>query len=245
MSAHDEDPGKVVSLSGSPIYRHGEELPWAPPAEEGAVEEISAHIERHLGPVETVFHEIVSDKVHIDVHFVKPVPDFPYIRLVTSGMSDLPMMTPDDDQIPKFAELMITLPPDWKLGQSDLEDENWYWPIRLIKSLARLPHQHATWLGWGHTVPNGDPPRPYATGVKFSGAVVLPSIAVPSEFHTLKVNETKTISFFSVVPLYEEEMNLKLRSGLEKLLDRFDKRGISEIVDPKRKNVAAKLFGIW
>ncbi|MFQ8729788.1 MAG: suppressor of fused domain protein [Enterocloster bolteae] len=24
-----------------------------------------------------------------------------------------------------------------------------YWPIRLIKYLARFPHEYSTWLGWG------------------------------------------------------------------------------------------------
>jgi hypothetical protein len=34
------------------------------------IEAISAHLERHLGPVSGVFHEIISDLVHIDVHVV-------------------------------------------------------------------------------------------------------------------------------------------------------------------------------
>lgn len=86
----DKPKAGVVSLSGQPIYQHGEPTPWAPPAGEENVEEISAHIERHLGPVDSVYHEILSDTVHIDVHIVKPTESFPFHRLVTSGMSDLP-----------------------------------------------------------------------------------------------------------------------------------------------------------
>ena len=37
------------------------------------------------------------------------------------------------------AELAIALPADWKLDQESMKDEKWYWPIRLLKSLARLP----------------------------------------------------------------------------------------------------------
>ena len=29
-----------------------------------------------------------------------------------------------------------------------------YWPIRLLKSLARLPIASDTWLGFGHTMDN-------------------------------------------------------------------------------------------
>jgi len=245
MSEESSSEKKVVSLSGSPIYQHGEALPWAPPSEEESIEQISSHIETHLGPVETVFHEIVSDKVHIDVHFVKPTEDFPFVRLVTSGMSDLPMATPDDESIPKYVELLITLPGDWKLSQSDMEDERWYWPIRLIKSLARLPHQYQTWLGWGHTVPNGDPPAPYAENTKFCGAIVLPSVTVSEEFANLAIAGVKTITFYSVVPLYEAEMNLKLRSGTDELLKRFDKNSVTDVVDLARRDTATKRFGLW
>ena len=69
---------------------------------------------------------------------------------------------PEDAGAETRAELMIALPAEWKLADSQLEDERWYWPIRNLKALARLPHEYETWLGFGHTVPNGDPPEPYA-----------------------------------------------------------------------------------
>lgn len=233
----------VVSLHGDPIYHHTESAPWAPPRGEVRITEISAHIERHLGPVDCVFHEIVSDTVHVDVHIVKPTDACPNIRLVTSGMSDLPMATPPGAGVPRHAELVITLPPHWKLDKESFEDERWYWPVRLIKTLARLPHKYGTWLGWGHTVPNGDPAQPYAPDVRFDGAILLPSISVPDGFHRLAIGADKEIAFFAVVPLYPEELALKLRAGADTLLERFDKKRIDDTVDPRRANAAKKLFG--
>ncbi len=233
----------VVSLHGDPIYHHTESTPWAPPQGEICLQQISDHIDRHLGPVDCVFHELVSDTVHIDVHIVKPTDAYPFIRLVTSGMSDLPMSTPPDADVPRHAELMITLPPDWKLDKESFEDERWYWPVRLIKTLARLPHKYGTWLGWGHTVPNGDPAEPYAADVRFDGCILLPSISVPDGFHRLPIDAGKEIAFFAVVPLYKEELALKLRSGAEKLLERFDKKRIGDTIDPGRPNAGRKLFG--
>ena len=235
----------VTSLKGGPIYRHGDPAPWTPAHAGEFVEQISDHIERHLGPVETVFHEILSDTVHIDVHIVRPTPNFAHIRLVTSGMSDLPMTVPDDADIPNYAELMITLPADWKLDEASLEDESWYWPVRLIKGLARLPHKHQTWLGIGHSVPNGDPAEPYAPSTSLCGAIILPSITTPEEFQTFEIPGIKTIEFYSVVPLYEKEMQFKLRHGAQKLLDRFDRKGINDVVDVNRADVTIKRFGFW
>ncbi len=240
----NKDP-EAISPGGSPIYRHEEAGPWQAPQGEQCAEQISGHIEKHLGKVESVFHEIVSDTVHIDVNFVKPTPEFPFIRLITSGMSDLPMSTPEGIDAPKFAELLVTLPKDWRLDEESFKNEEWYWPIRLLKDLARLPHKYQTWLGWGHTVPNGDPPDPYAGNTKLCGSIVLPSVTVPAAFDTLVINDQKTIAFYAVLPLYEEEMNLKLRFGTDALLEKLGKRKITDIIEPARRNAAKRWLGIF
>lgn len=245
MNDEEQKSAQIVSLSGTPIYRHGEPSAWEAAKGEEFIEQISAHIEAHLGPVETVYHELVSDTVHIDVHCVRPTKDVPFVRLVTSGMSDLPMTTPDKPTIPKYIELFMTLPPHWQFDQKSFDNEEWYWPVRLLKSLARLPHKHQTWLGWGHTIPNGDPPQAYATNTKLSAAIILPSVASPSSFRELDIPGVKSIVFYSVVPLYESEMNLKLRLGSDELMRLFDKKGICDVVALDRKDVTRKAFGLW
>lgn len=235
----------IVSLSGHPIHRHGEPAPWSAPQGEEFIGQISDHIEAHLGPVASVFHELVSDTVHIDVHIVMPTAACPYIRLVTSGMSDLPMSTPEGLDAPRFIELSMTLPPDWKLDQASFDDEAWYWPVRLLKHLARFPHKYQTWLGFGHTVPNGDPAEPYAPDTGFCGAIILPPLSAPDGFQTLEIPGVKTIRFYAVVPLYAKEMESKLRLGTDDLLDRFDRKGIDDVLVPGRPDVTAKRFLFW
>ncbi len=242
---NEKKSADVVSLGGSQILMHDTPADWQPADGEMCLEQISAHIEQHLGPVSGVFHEIVSDAVHIDVHIVPATADFPYLRLVTSGMSDRAMTLPDGIEAPQHMELMMTLPGDWQLQHEAFEDERHYWPIRLLKTLARLPHKHATWLGFGHTVPNGDPAAPYADGVGFDGAIVLPSISAPDGFSELVIDADKTIVFMAVVPLYPEEMALKLHKGTDALLDRFSRKQVNDICEPGRANVAKKRFGLF
>lgn len=239
------DPYDDISPGGSLIQIRRQEKAFEPARGEACLEQISAHIERHLGPISSVFHEIVSDTVHIDVHVVPATEDVPYLRLVTSGMSDLPMTLPEGVEAPQYMELMLTLPPGWPIRQEDFQDERNYWPIRLLKTLARLPHKHDTWLGFGHTVPNGDPAEPYASGVGFDGAIVLPPVSAPEEFGHLVIDAEKTIVFMTIVPLYPEEMALKLDKGSDALLDRFDARGVRDIVEPGRVNAAKKRFGLF
>ncbi|AWH45573.1 suppressor of fused domain protein [Stenotrophomonas sp. ZAC14A_NAIMI4_1] len=234
-----------VSPGGSPILRHRREKDFTPARGDSHIEAISAHIECHLGPISGVFHEIISDLVHIDVHVVPASERFPYLRLVTSGMSDLPMATPDEVEVPQYMELMVTLPADWPITQDAFGDERHYWPVRLLKTLARLPHEYDTWLGFGHTIPNGHPAEPYAPGVGFDGAIVLPPVTTPEGFDTLQLDDGRTIVFMSIVPLYPEEMDLKLRKDTEALLDRFDAKNIQDVIVPGRVNVARKRFGFF
>ena len=240
-----------TSPSGAPIYRHTEQEPAPFELASGnlsTIEAVTAHIERHLGPVSGTLHEIVSDKVHLDVHIVAPSAEFPFYTLVTSGMSDRPMLTPDGASLaeaPPYAELCILLPPDWPLpgpgdGRSTAElfaDENVYWPIRWLKTLARLPHEYHTWLGFGHTVPNGEDAEPLAGNTELGCLLLLTAISLPEEFQTLRLDPTKTVQFYTLFPLYREEMELKMNRGVDALLDGFIEQGVSDVVDLARPNV--------
>jgi hypothetical protein len=234
-----------ISPGGSPILVHSREKDFTPAQGESHIEVISAHIERHLGPISCVFHEIISDVVHIDVHVVPANDQFPYLRLVTSGMSDLPMTLPEGAPGSAYMELMVTLPADWPISDDAFEDERNYWPVWLLKTLARLPHEYDTWLGFGHTIPNGHPAEPYASGVGFDGAIVLPPVTAPEGFGTLQLDDGRRITFMTIVPLYPEEMDLKLKKDAEALLDRFDAKNIQDVIVPGRVNVARKRFGFF
>ena len=190
-----QDEGYELSPSGGPIYRHKERsIPFQPAAGDPEhIERISEHIERHFGPVAGVYHELISDLVHIDVHVVNPTPQRNCYTLVTSGLSEAPMSVPEGLEALRFAELFIQLPPTWPLHELNkvaarrreespaeaAAAERWYWPIRWLKTLARLPHEYDTWLGEGHTVPNGDPPEPYAEGTALCGAMLVEPTLVP------------------------------------------------------------------
>lgn len=229
------------SKSGAPIYRHENFTPkeFQPATGEGSLEEISDHIEKYVGKIDMVFHEIVSDQVHIDVHWVKPTEERPFHTLITSGMSDKEMTTPDGVEGAKYAELSICLPKEWKISEKDFEDENNYWPIRALKSLARFPHEYDTWLGHGHTIPNGNPVVPFADNTVMNTSLLVPSIVFEENFHQLEL-KNKTINFYTIIPLHQEEVDLKLQKGLDALFDGFDKYDVTDIVEVGRPNSLKK-----
>jgi len=233
------------SEGGSKILRHQpRERDFAAPLSvESACEEIVAHFERSGVNTTSVFHELVSDLVHIDVHISEPEPQRDFFTLFTTGMSDLPMTVPAGAEEYRLAELMLCLPREWKVD-SDAEED--YWPIRLLKGLARLPHEYGTWLSIGHTVPNGDPAEPYSTKTRLCCAFLGPPISIPPEASTLVTASGAVINLYSVLPLHPEEVDLKLKKGADALLDAFDAHGVTELLDPQRPPaVRRKLLGIF
>lgn len=229
---------QIISLSGNPVFQHGAPAPWRPAGGDSSLDQIIEHIQINLGEIETVLHESVSDTVRVDLMLVKPNRLYPWRRLVTSGMSDLPMAAPEGWDLPRHAELMITLPRDWPLGLEAFCDERWYWPIRLLKHLARFPHKYDAWLGSGHTIDHSSPLSPYASSTELCGAMLTPPVSAPKRFHVLPVDDEKSIHFFSVIPVYAEEIRLKMLRGSSELSDRLHAAGIFDAIDPARRNVA-------
>lgn len=233
------------SESGQPIYRHkGREREFEPAVGHSeTIGQIEQHIERHIGPIVNVYHELMSELVHIDVHIVEPTAERDYYTLVTSGMSDRPMNAPEGAEHLRYAELVLGLPADWPMEQDDWKNDENYLPVRLLKFLARFPHEYDTWLWSLHTVPNGDPPQPYAGNTTLCGAMLLPPITTDEEFWELAADDEKRIHFFGVVPLHADEMELKLKEGADSLFDGFDEHGVSEVLDPGRPSTADKPSG--
>ena len=207
-------------------------------------EHVAAHIEKHVGKIHMVFHEIVSDDLHIDIHHVKSTLLRRYEVLVTSGMSAIPMNLPADVQQPRRAEIVTVLPKGWPLTTEAFQDENHYWPLRLMKDLARLPHYGKTWIGFGHTIANADDgaaatpvPKQYAPDTSLCAAAVLPPFTLPEKAWSFHRPDGDEVFLWAAVPLHRAELDYKMQHGMDPLLDLFDKHGVTDRIDPARKSV--------
>jgi hypothetical protein len=204
------------------------------------IQAISDHIERRIGRIQTVFHEIVSDDLHIDVHHVKSSWLRRYEVLVTSGMSALAMKVPADSNEPCFAEIVTVLPRGWPLTYDAFADERNYWPVRLMKTLARLPYLGNTWIGFGHTVANSEAEedlKPYAPSTNLCAAAILPPSSLGEAAWCLERPDGQNIFFWAAVPLHLAELKFKMEHGIDALLDLFDKHGVTDRIRPERPSV--------
>ncbi len=172
------------------------------------------HIAKAYGEFDSVLHEIISPDIHVDICVIKPTKQRDFYTLVTMGMGAYKMDVPEEISNLARAELCIYLPKDWNINS---DDEKFYWPMRWLKILARLPIEHKTWLGYLHTIPSGEP---LAENTELAGFILDSPDTIIDEECILPNGEL--VNFYSIIPLYEEEMSYKVDNGGEALLSRIE-----------------------
>ena len=194
---------------------------------------IEQHIQSTFGAFDQVFHELDSPDIHVDICVVPPSERRNYYTLVTMGMGAHRMNVPKELAEYKLerAERAIALPPDWKLDKDSMQEQRWYWPIGLLKVLARLPISNDTWLGFGHTM---EKQSPFAEDTELCAAI----LTGPQDMDLDTCGEVcilpggEEVNFYQVLPLYREEMEYKLEHDADALLERL--AAVSFVVCPDR-----------
>ena len=204
---------------------------------EEEMEAVEEHIEQYFGKFENVFHELVSPDIHVDICVVPPSEERDYCTLVTMGMGAHRMNVPEELAEYKLerAELAIALPADWKLDQESMKDEKWYWPIRLLKSLARFPIASDTWLGFGHTMDNKEN---FAENTKLCAAILTGPQSTEEGGEVCTLPGGEEVNFYQVIPLYRDELEYKLAHDADALLGKMN--GISFVVEPDRQDAITR-----
>lgn len=198
--------------------------------DEDELDAVEGHIKEYFGDFPTVFHEVTSKDIVIDIACIPPNEERNYYTLVTIGMGAHTMNIPESLSFEENcrAELLICLPPDWKLGESA---EEWFWPISLLKDLAKLPINTDSWLGWGHSVDHRGNVAPNAG---FVGSFLMFPEDAPNSADFCTLPNGDRVNFFEVVPLYREELMFKIANGTRELLEKL--KGVNHVVDVNRPN---------
>ncbi|MCR5720622.1 MAG: suppressor of fused domain protein [Lachnospiraceae bacterium] len=196
------------------------------------MEDIGDYVEMLYGQEMKVLHEIVSPDIHLDVLALFPTKERNYYTLITMGMSAYKMEIPEmyDAKELERCELIINLPADWNIQSPDEKD---YWPIRHLKMAGRMPIIYKTWFTLGHTIANNDY-EPFAPNTKLCGFSLASSL-----INNFTFRNGEKVNFYTLVPLYKEELQYSYKRGYVKLLDLFKKNRLPypPIVDIKRKNM--------
>lgn len=193
----------------------------------------------------SVFREIPTWDLHLDVYYIKPE-NAAFNILLTSGMSTLKMNVSEEADNPKeveFAELMMLIPKSIEFEQIYSGENKNDWIISMLKRTAKFPHFYDTWIGIGHTIQAEEDLTPYGSETNYVGAIILPSVTFDKKFTEI-TNNGRKINIYNVLPLYKNEMEFKIEKGYNNFLEVLIQSNGKEILDLNRKNLISKK-SIW
>ena len=202
------------------------------------VKQLENFVKNKYGEYTSVYHELYSPDIHLDILVVPPSKKDNYYKLITKGMGAYQMNVPNalkDHDIDR-AELVIYLPPDWDFNQKDNG-----WVISLLKVIARTPIFENGWIGYGQTFSqNVEGTIPYSPNTTFSNAILFDSNDYLKNKNALCMSNKGRINFFQVVPIYREEMIYAKLNGAKNLSEILSKEFKQPIVNNFRKNCCEK-----
>jgi len=184
-----------------------------------------AHYQRLFGPLtEDILHSTDLQSVHIDIYRFAPTAAYPFWTLITGGMSDLrqPALEEPRKAIAPRAELMMYV----RQPQP--------WMFSVLKGLAEMPFKFASFLHWGHTVPNGMPMT--AEPSELTSFFFVCPAGEPAELGDLSI-AGDGVDFLLLVPITEAERAYAIEHGSAALCKLMDDSGFDLVVDERRKSL--------
>lgn len=189
------------------------------------------HIDAYFGSISRILSEDDPLGVNVDIAVIEPDEFHNYYTLVTIGMGANRMDVPESfaEERLERAELIIYLPSDWDPDSTELKDR---WAVEQMRSIARLPLERNTWMGYGHMVSNG---MPLADNTKLCATMLISVQDVADESLRCFLPDGEDVVFYQLFPIYKEEMDYKIAHGIKALIKKMPH--ISAVYDPDRENV--------
>lgn len=190
---------------------------------------IEKHIEDNFGKVSNYFQKKEESRIQLNINIIPASRRNPYITLVTTGIGAHVMKAEGKSGEKYFnrGELVLCLPPGWKVDGSEPDD---FWPVRLLDLIADFASDDDTWISWGHTIDYG---KSFQKQTGFRGVIFIMSMFGDDSWRC-RLSESDEVEFYQVIPLFENELMFAGKNGSAALTNRMGK-DFSKVVDPERK----------
>ena len=191
-------------------------------------DEVLEHLTKYLGqPLKQSIREIVPSPIGVKIHLVDMRE---MIALVTDCDANRSPIVAKSRRS-KLAEYIIYLPPEWDLSLEAIRHDYNGWPISWLREAAQhlgasSKSRHRKALVVRDAV---------APNTLFTAFVLVQMANVAK----LKLRNGNTITYYTLIPLYEEEADLEKERGTAELLRLFKKNKIGFKVNVSRQNVAS------
>jgi hypothetical protein len=154
--------------------------------------------------------------------------------IFTEGLSKY--LQPVDEKNKQFEriELYFLLPDYWDISQKK-------WPVYWLNRIAQVPQKNKTWFGAGDTLPVGNPPAPIDEHLKCSYFILSQPLFL-SPYFAADLWKDTSVSMLAVIPIFEKEFDYKNQNSAKALLQIFEDKGVTEMIDLYRQPMARKKF---
>ena len=135
-------------------------------------------------------------------------------------------------------ELYMAFPKYWNLSERN-------WPIEWLNRIAQVPQKNDTWFGVGDTIPAGNPPEELDPKFKANHFVLSRPISHRDLF-PIEETHSSGVQMLAVIPIFQQEMDYKLKNSHTMLFNKMAKKGVTEQVDLFRENTCkVRFFGMF
>ncbi|UKN00497.1 suppressor of fused domain protein [Paracrocinitomix mangrovi] len=178
-----------------------------------------------------------NPEYNIDIYKCK-ANDNSHQLLITNGMSVYEQNVNEANADLQHIELYMWLP-----EYLNLENNNW--PIHWLNRIAQLPQKNNTWFGDGDTIPAGNPPQEIDERLATNHFIV----SRPKHLHEIYQDadlSAKGYKLLAVFPLFQDEVNYKLKNSHTLLYKKLKKNNLDERIDIFRQSVMQrKMFKLF
>ena len=157
--------------------------------------------------------------------------DGPFQLIISDGLRKRKQEVNESNSGLEHIEIYFCLPDYWNL-------DNQSWPIHWLNRIAQVPQKNETWFGNGDTIPAGYPPEDLQENFKANHFI----LSRPIFLEEYLAGEKWKGDFqpLAIIPIFKTEVDYKLRNSHTILFRKFNKLGVSELVDPYRPSTCRK-----
>ena len=107
--------------------------------------------------------------------------------------------------------------------------------LQLLRNMAHFPHDNETWLGPGHTMPNGVPPEPIFEASSLDSCLFINSIVSPdNQIRDRFKDKGWDFDILHLTLLTTAECDYKLHNGIDAIYDLFDRNNHPFVLNETR-----------
>lgn len=169
------------------------------------------------------------------INWLKATKKRPYHIIFTSGLSNKEQAVSEKCIDYKNVELYFCLPDYWKVEDESPEHN---WPIHWLNRIAEVPQKNNSWFGPGDTLPAGNPPEQLSSMMEENHFILAEPMKM-DELKEIQLND-KIIKFLAIIPIYQKELDYKIRNSAKVLIAKYQYKNYNELIDNYRNIVVRK-----